>query len=112
MGGPWVCQHLYEHYRYTGNREYLRTYAYPIMKEAAAFCLDWLIEDKNGYLVTAPSTSPENVFIGEDGTPASVSIATTMDMSIIWDLFTNLIEAAGILGADTAYAELLIQKKG
>ena len=62
LGSPWLSQHLYEHYRFTGDKKYLLETAYPLMKGAARFCLDWLVE-KDGMLVTAPSTSPENVYI-------------------------------------------------
>lgn len=111
MGSPWVSQHLFEHYRFTGDRRYLEEEAYPVMKGAALFCLDWLIEDGEGHLVTAPATSPENSFIAEDGHSYSVSIATTMDMSLIWDLFTNLIEASEVLNIDTDFRELLLEKR-
>lgn len=100
MAGPWLCQHLFEHYRFNCDRDYLEKRAYPAMKGAALFCLDWLTEDKDGYLVTAPSTSPENKFVAEDGKEYGVSIASTMDMSIIHDLFTNTIAAAEILDTD------------
>lgn len=111
MGGAWLAQHLWEHYQFTGDKEYLKEAAYPTMKGAALFCLDWLIEDENGYLITAPSTSPENEFITEDGIQGSVSVATTMDMSIIWDLFTNLIEASEVLETDTEFRDTLIEKR-
>ena len=111
MGSPWVCQNLFEHYRFTGDKTYLKNEAYPIMKNAALFCLDWLVEDKDGWLVTAPSTSPENRYIDENGQVQCVSIATTMDMSIIWDLFTNLIEASEILGIDDSFRNVLKEKK-
>jgi len=100
MGGAWLCQHLWEHYAFGGDAAYLRDQAYPVMKSGAEFCLDWLIEDGNGHLITAPSTSPENKFTTPDGQTAAVSMASTMDMAIIWDLFTNCIEAAQILGID------------
>ncbi len=99
LGSPWLSQHLYEHYRFTNDKEYLEKTAYPLMKTAADFCLDWLVE-KDGYLITAPSTSPENVFIDENGNKGVVTIASTMDMEIIWDLFTDLIEASEILQTD------------
>ncbi|MCD8102182.1 MAG: glycoside hydrolase family 95 protein [Alistipes sp.] len=99
LGAPWLCQHLWWHYQYTADRDYLQSRAYPLMKEAALFCDDWLVE-KDGYWVTAPSTSPENVFIDDDGNRGVVTIASTMDMQIIWDLYNNLIEAAEILGTD------------
>lgn len=100
MGSPWVCQHLFEHYRFTGDTRFLEEKGYPVMKEAALFCLDWLVPGKDGYLVTAPATSPENRFIAEDGGVYGVSVATTMDMSIIRDIFANTIEAAEILNRD------------
>lgn len=111
MGGNWLCQHLYEHYRYTGDKKFLVEKAYPVMKEAALFTLDWLVEDKDGYLVTAPATSPENKFKDMAGNQQSVSVATTMDMSIIRDLFANVIEAANVIGTDNAFRDLLISKQ-
>jgi alpha-L-fucosidase 2 len=110
LGSPWLSQHLYEHYRYTGNKKYLKETAYPLMKSAAEFCLDWLVE-KDGVLVTAPSTSPENVYLHPAGFKGTVTIASAMDMEIIWDLFTNLIEASSILNMDKEFAELLKIKR-
>jgi alpha-L-fucosidase 2 len=110
LGSPWLSQHLYEHYRFTKDKNYLRETAYPLMKGAAEFCLDWLVE-KDGVLVTAPSTSPENVYIHPAGFKGTVTIASAMDMEIIWDLFTNLIEASGILGIDKKFAALLKEKR-
>jgi alpha-L-fucosidase 2 len=111
MGGAWLCQHLWEHFQFTQDEAYLKTTAYPIMKDAALFCLDWLIEDKNGKLITAPATSPENVFITDQGFKGSVSVATTMDMSIIWDLFSNVIAASETLKMDEDFRKMLIEKK-
>ena len=111
MGGNWLCQHLWEHYAFTGDKKYLSEKAYPIMKQAALFTIDWLVMDKNGYWVTAPSTSPENKFKDSNGKPQSVSVATTMDMSIIWDLFTNCIEAAETLNIDKAFRDTLVARK-
>jgi alpha-L-fucosidase 2 len=84
--------------------------AYPLMKSAADFAIDWLI-DKDGRLVTAPSTSPENVYLHPKGFKGTVTIASAMDMEIIWDLFTNLIEAANTLGIDRDYVALLEKKR-
>ncbi len=101
MGIAWSCQHLWEHYLFTEDREFLDTFAYPIMKEAAQFCADWLVVDpRSGFLVSGPSISPENHFIGPQGTPASIDMGPTMDHMIIWDLLTNTIEAGEILGRD------------
>lgn len=111
QGGNWLCQHLWEHYAFTKDKQFLQQTAYPLMKGAAQFCLDWLVKDKSGYLVWAPSVSPENIFRYAGKKESDVSVATTMDMSIVWDLFTNLIEASTILNADAAFRKLLIQKK-
>ncbi|GAB3547670.1 glycoside hydrolase family 95 protein [Spirosoma fluminis] len=111
MGGAWLSQHLWDHYAFTGDRQYLQRYAYPLMREAAQFCLDWLVEDKQGRLVTAPATSPENVFITEKGENESVSVATTMDMGLIWDLFTNVIQASEQLNTDADFRNMLLEKK-
>jgi alpha-L-fucosidase 2 len=111
MGSPWLCQHLWTHYQFTKDKKFLKETAYPLMKGAAAFCLDWLVTDKNGLLVTAPSVSPENTFIDDNGKKGSVSVATTMDMSIIWDLFTNIIEASQELNTDKAYRDMIIEKR-
>jgi len=111
MGSPWLSQHLWWHYQFTKDKSYLKNYAYPLMKGAAGFCLDWLVTDKDGYLVTAPSVSPENSFIDENGKKGSVSVATTMDISIIRDLFNNLIDASNVLGEDKAFRDILIAKR-
>ncbi len=107
LGGDWLCRHLWDHYLFTGDKKFLAEIAYPVMKEAAAFTLDWLIEDSSGHLVTAPSVSPENDFYYEGKKLADVSIASTMDMSIIRDLFTNLIKAGDILNIDKDFLDTL-----
>ena len=101
----WFSTHLWEHYLFTGDKKFLREEAYPLMKGAAQFLLHWLIEDpKSGYLVTNPSTSPENT-IKINGKEYQVSMATTMDMSIIRELFTAVIKSADILKIDAAFQE-------
>jgi alpha-L-fucosidase 2 len=111
MGSPWLSQHLFTHYQFTGDKQFLKETAYPLMKGAAEFCLSWLVENKDGLLVTAPSVSPENDFIDDKGQKGSVSVATTMDMSIIWDLFTNVIEASNILDTDKPFRDIIIAKR-
>ncbi|HTJ52257.1 MAG TPA: glycoside hydrolase family 95 protein, partial [Cyclobacteriaceae bacterium] len=111
MGGAWLSQHLWEHYQFTGDVDYLKNTAYPLMKDAAAFCFDWLVEGKNGKLVTAPSTSPENYFVTDKGFQGTVAIASTMDMSIMRDLFSNLIQASEKLGVDEEFRKVLIDKR-
>jgi alpha-L-fucosidase 2 len=110
MGSPWLSQHLWWHYQFTKDTKYLKERAYPLMKGAARFCMDWLVPYK-GYLVTAPSVSPENSFIDDKGKQGTVSIATTMDMAIIWDLFTNVIDASNQLGGDKAFRDSVIACK-
>jgi len=109
-GGNWLCRHLWEHYAFTLDTAFLQQ-AYPVMKQAALFSIDWLVEDKNGYLVTAPSTTPENKFFDSAGKEQGVSVATTMDMAIIWDLFTNVIEASEVLNTDNSFRDTLIAKR-
>jgi alpha-L-fucosidase 2 len=108
MGGAWLCQHLWEHVAFGGDLGFLRYRAYPIMKGAAEFCLDWLIDDGQGRLVTAPATSPENKFHTPDGQVAAISMAATMDMQIIWDLFSNCIAAAELLATDADFRSRLL----
>lgn len=110
MGSPWMSQHLFEHYRFTADKKFLKDFAYPIMKGAAEFCMDWLVM-KDGYLVTAPSTSPENAYIHPKGFKGTVTIGSAMDMEIIWDLFNNIIEAANILQIDPAFVKLVKEKQ-
>lgn len=74
--------------------------AYPIIREAALFCLDWLIEDSEGHLVTSPSMSPENLFLDAEGRTCAVSMGTTMDTAIIRELFTSCVEASALPNAD------------
>ena len=108
LGAAWCCQHLWERYAFDGDREFLKEKAYPIMKEAAEFFLDFLVEHPaTGRLVSGPSTSPENRFRTPDGQVANLSMGTTMDHQIIYDLFTNCMEASEILGIDEAFRSKL-----
>jgi alpha-L-fucosidase 2 len=108
MGAAWCCQHLYTHYEYTGDKSYLADRAYPIMKEAAQFFVDFMITDpKTGFLVTSPSVSPENNFMTADGKVATVSNGCTMDRAIIFELYRNCIKSAEILGIDEGFRDTL-----
>jgi alpha-L-fucosidase 2 len=107
MSGPWLCAHLYEHYRFTCDRGFLRGRAYPLMKGAAAFCLAWLIDDGKGRLTTCPSFSTENDFLAPDGKVAQTSAGCTMDLALIRELFANAAAAARELGVDTEFAAKL-----
>ena len=108
-GGAWLCAHLWEHYLYTGDKRYLAE-IYPILKGASEFFLSTMIQEPtHGWLVTAPTSSPENSFYlpGKDRTPISVCMGPTMDIQLVRELYTNVISAAGILHTDTAYARQL-----
>ncbi|MDM1296158.1 glycoside hydrolase family 95 protein [Sphingobacterium sp. N143] len=98
-GGAWLCAHLWEHYNFTQDKKYLKT-IYPILTGAADFFLSSMIaEPKHGWLVTAPSTSPENAFyVPGSKERVYVCMGPTMDVQIIHELFTNILAAAEILG--------------
>ena len=108
MGANWLSRHLWEHYLYTGDKNFLKQTAYPLMKTAAIFTLDWLVADSSGHLVTAPSTSPENDFYFGDKKTTGLSVATTMDMGIIRDLFENVADASRILKIDARFRDSII----
>ncbi len=107
MSGPWLCAHLYEHYLFTKDRDFLEKRAYPVMKGAATFCLAWLIEDGKGHLTTCPSESTENDFLAPDGKKAMTSAGCTMDRALIRELFSNCIASSKILGVDSDFAAKL-----
>jgi alpha-L-fucosidase 2 len=109
MSGPWLCQHLFEHYLFSRDIEFLRTRAYPVMKGAAEFLLAWLIDDGNGHLTTCPSESTENDFMAPDGKSAMTSAGCTMDMALIRELFGNCASAAKELGIDAGFASKLTE---
>jgi len=97
ISGAWLCRHLFEHYLYGRDVEFLRNTAYPIISGAVRFYLDYLVE-VDGYLVTIPSTSPENTFLDEKGEEHALTYASTMDISIIKELFNNYLKIQDILG--------------
>jgi len=115
MGAAWVVRGMMEHYRFTGDRDFLAQRAYPTMKGAARFILDFLIEapagtPAAGKMVTNPSHSPENSFIKADGSQQQFTYAATMDLQIIHNLFTNLLEANKILGPDGDFDQAFCQE--
>jgi alpha-L-fucosidase 2 len=108
MGMAWSVQHLWEHYLFTEDRKYLQELAYPVMKEAAQFCADWLVENpQTKQLVSGPSISPENTFQTKDGEIATMVMGPTMDHMIIRDLLSNTIEASKIINMDAAFRRKL-----
>ncbi len=105
MGAAWLCLHLWEHYQFNGNREFLKN-AYGTMKEAAVFFLDFLVEDPGtGELVTCPSVSPENTYILPSGEHGTVCKGPSMDSQIIHALYTACLEAAEILNIEEELRE-------
>lgn len=110
-GGAWLCQHLWNHYAYTLDRNYLAS-VYPILKGSAEFFSDMLVPDpNNGYLVTAPTTSPENAYYTKEGVKVNICAGSTMDNQIVRELFSNTIEAAQILGKDRSLVNELKEKR-
>ena len=100
MSGGWLLSHMWEHYLFSGDQEFLKNEAYPLMRGAAMFYADWLIDDGKGNLVTAANNSPENAFTNAKGKRGQVSSGPTMDLAIIRELFTRTIEAATKLQCD------------
>ena len=113
IGSAWLCEHVWEHYLFSGDVEFLKKQAYPLMKGAARFMLDFLIEAPEdtpfaGKLVTNPSHSPENSFLKPDGTRSLFTYAATIDLEIIHELFTNCIACIDVLGEDSDLREELV----
>ena len=98
MGGTWLSTHIWEHYLFTLDKEFLREF-YPVLKGAAEFCMDWLVE-KDGKLVTSPGTSPENKYITPDGYVGATSYGNTSDLAMIRECLMDAAEASKVLGVD------------
>jgi alpha-L-fucosidase 2 len=108
LAGAWMTLTFWRNYQFTRDKAYLRDKAWPILKGAAEFALDFLIKDENGQLVTAPSTSPENTFIlPSDGKKYQMTYAATIDIQIITELFKACIEASEVLGEPSEFSEKL-----
>jgi alpha-L-fucosidase 2 len=111
MAQGWLCQHVWEHYRFRCDRRFLEQHAYPLLRGAAEFYLDWLVDDGQGRLVTPAGVSPENTFRYTDAAgreqSAGLSMGPTMDLAIIREVFTHCIEASGILQKDAALRSTL-----
>ena len=104
MGAAWLCRHLWEHYLYTGDKEFLRQY-YPIMLDAARFFTQTLVKHPTkGWLVVCPGESPEH---GGKGRPTPLDAGVTMDNQIVTELYTNLLEAAKILDDNNSLLSIL-----
>ena len=113
VGAAWLCEHVWEHYLFGGDTDFLVGQGYPLMKGAAQFMLDFLVEAPEGTpfagrLVTNPSHSPENSFLKPDGTRSLFTYAATMDLEIIHELFTNCIACIDVLGEDAEFRAELV----
>ncbi|MCP1429069.1 alpha-L-fucosidase 2 [Microbacterium foliorum] len=93
MGGVWLTHNLWDAYEFGGDRELLRTRIWPVLRGAAEFCLDWLVEGDDGLLRTSPSTSPENSFVAEDGQPTPLGLSSASDLALIGALFRRTLRA-------------------
>jgi len=102
MGGAWLCLHLWEHYRFTLDRDFLAR-SYPIMEEAALFLLDYMVEGPNGALVTCPSVSPENTYVLPNGEEGTLCYGPAMDSQIVRELFAACIAASETLGESVEF---------
>lgn len=111
--GGWMMQHYWQYYEYTQDMEFLKERAFPALKEVARFYSDWLIEDpRDGTLISAPSTSPENRFINNKGNKVASCLGSAMDQQVIEEVFTNYLKAAKILQIDNALVQKInMQKK-
>ena len=105
MGGAWLSLHFWEHYDFTRDRDFLTRRAYPVMKEAAQFLLDYMVDDGHGHLVTGPSLSPENSYRLPDGTVGHLAMGPYMDTEIAYALFSRVLEAQQILGTDLEFGK-------
>ncbi len=99
--GAWQATHLWTHYLYTQDKDYLRETGYPLLKETAKFFIDYMVKDPNlGYLVTGPSISPENAFRSQSGHGINASMMPTIDRAVVYEIYNACIESAKILGID------------
>ena len=108
----WICQHIGEHYRFTGEKDFLRK-MYPVLKGAVEFYMDWLVTDpKTGKLVSGPAVSPENTFVAPDGSPCQISMGPTHDQQTIWQLFDDFEMASEALQINDAFTQAVADAKG
>lgn len=103
LSGAWLSTHIWEHYVFTQDKNYLKKEGYPIMKGASQFFLGWMVTDKNGNLITSPSTSPENKYITPDGFIGATMYGGTADLAMIRECFENTIKASKVLNIDAEF---------
>jgi alpha-L-fucosidase 2 len=103
MGGAWLTLHAWDHYAFSGDKNFLREHAWPLLHDASLFFLDYLVDDGSGHLVTGPSLSPENRYRLPDGTAHSLTMGPTMDIEIVRELFQRTLQAGDILNIDPQF---------
>ena len=106
MGAAWLCLHIWEHYQYTLDMDFLKEHYY-LLKDACLFFVDYLIENEKGELIISPTVSPENTYIASNGKSARLCSGSSMDSQILFDLFTSCISACMILNKDIEFADNL-----
>lgn len=111
-GAPaWICQHIYEHYRFTGDKAFLQR-MYPVLKGAVEFYMDWLsVDPETGKLVSGPAVSPENTFVAPDGSRSQISMGPTHDQQTIWQLFTDFVSASADLAIQDSFVKEVASAK-
>lgn len=105
MAGAWMATHLWEHYAFTKDLDYLKKEAYPLMKGAVEFCLEWMVRDSAGYWITSPGTSPENKYVTPDGYVGATLDGSTADIAMIRELFNDFILVSQALGENGEFQE-------
>lgn len=105
MGGVWLAAHLWEHFAFSRDITYLKQEAFPLMEGAVQFCLDWMVQDKNGRWMTSPGTSPENIYITSTGYQGATLYGATADMAMIRELFLDYQKATQVLSIENEYTK-------
>lgn len=103
MGAAWLSLHLWDHYDFGRDREFLAKRAYPVLREVAEFLLGYLVDDGHGHLISGPSVSPENRYRMADGTVARLCMGPYMDTEIARAVFSRVIEGSKTLGIDAEF---------
>ncbi|HEA23092.1 MAG TPA: glycoside hydrolase family 95 protein [Pricia antarctica] len=111
MGGTWLATHLWEHFNFTQDKKFLEKDAYPLMKGAVEFCLEWMVKDDKNKWITSPSTSPESIYITPKGYHGATSYGATADLAMIRELLNDFISASNVLQIDDTFLARVIQTK-
>jgi len=109
--GGWMAQHYWQHYLFTQDFDFLKTRGFPALEAVAHFYSDWLIEDRrDGMLISAPSTSPENRYLNSQGIPVASCLGSAMDQQVITEVFTNYLQAANLLKINSEWVAKITQQ--